>query len=43
MNDAATDVPAPKTYKKKPYFNIYKPLQKEGMGAAYRFSGPNIF
>ena len=25
-------------YKKKPYYNIYKPLQKEGMGAALQFS-----
>lgn len=33
MNDTDT-----KTYRKKPYYNIYKPLQKEGMGAALQFS-----
>ena len=26
------------TYKKKPYYNIYKPLSKEGAGAALQFS-----
>jgi len=28
----------PKQYKRKPYYNIYKPLQKEGAGAALQFS-----
>lgn len=27
-----------KTFKSKPYYNIYKPLAKEGMGAALQFS-----
>ncbi len=27
-----------KTYKRKPYYNIYKPLQKEDAGAALQFS-----
>jgi hypothetical protein len=27
-----------KTFKRKPYYNIYKPLQKEGAGAAVQFS-----
>jgi len=27
-----------KTYKKKPYFNIYKPIAKEDAGAALQFS-----
>jgi len=27
-----------KTYPKKPYYNIYKPLKKEGAGAALQFS-----
>ncbi len=37
MNDTVLDTPK-KEYKRKPYFNIYKPLQKEGMGAALQFS-----
>ena len=28
----------PKQFKRKPYYNIYKPLQKEGGGAALQFS-----
>ncbi len=38
MNDATTGVPTPKTYKKKPYYNVYKPLPKESAGAALQFS-----
>lgn len=33
MNDTTT-----KTYKKKPYYNVYKPLPKEDAGAALQFS-----
>lgn len=39
MNDTTTEKREDKKeYKKKPYFNIYKPLQKDGMGAALQFS-----
>lgn len=38
MNDVATE-PQKKDYsRRKPYFNIYKPLKSEGMGAALQFS-----
>jgi hypothetical protein len=39
MNDQTTEN---KEYKKKPYFNIYKPLRKDGMGAALQFSYDNF-
>lgn len=37
MTDIEVDVPK-KDFKRKPYYNLYKPLQKEGMGAALQFS-----
>lgn len=30
-----------RTYKKKPYWNVYKPLKKDGAGAALQFSYDN--
>jgi len=38
MNDTVTETQKKDFSHKKPYFNIYKPLQKEGMGAALQFS-----
>lgn len=38
MNDATTDAPPKREFKKKPYWNVYKPLPKDGTGAALQFS-----
>jgi len=38
MNEPLTGVPLKKEFKPRPYYNIYKPLQKEGAGAALQFS-----
>ncbi len=38
MTDIETDAPKKDFSRRKPYYNIYKPLQKEGMGAALQFS-----
>lgn len=38
MNDTMTEIQKKDFSRKKPYFNIYKPLQKENMGAALQFS-----
>ncbi len=38
MNDTTTDAPAKREFKKKPYWNVYKPLSKDGAGAALQFS-----
>lgn len=37
MTDIEINAPK-KDFKRKPYYNLYKPLQKEGMGAALQFS-----
>ena len=41
MNEVTENKEYKKEYKRKPYFNIYKPLQQEGMGAALQFSYDN--
>lgn len=38
MNQSTSDTSAKQEYKKKPYFNLYKPLQRDGGGAALQFS-----
>lgn len=38
MNDTVTEAPKRDFSKRKPYFNIYKPLQKADAGAALQFS-----
>ena len=38
MNQSTSNTSVKQEYKKKPYFNLYKPLQKDGCGAALQFS-----